>query len=87
MSKHPGYGRDGKRLPHVHDMTAEQIRHELVGDAVAGYAAAGGLALLQRQTLMYERLARLTGVSVDEAFNSVLDEVHAITGVRALPVT
>lgn len=87
MTRHPGYGRDGKRLPHVHSMSVEEMRRELVGDAVAGYAAAGGQGLLARQVAMYERIGRLTGLGAEAAINSVLDEVEALTGQRALPLT
>lgn len=84
---HPGYGRDGKRLPHVDNMTVEQMRTELVGDAVANYAAAGGKQLLARQTAMYVRIGHLTGLGAEAAITSVLDEVETLTGLRALPLT
>lgn len=84
---HPGYGRDGKRLPAVDSMTVEQMRTELVGDAVANYAAAGGLRLLARQVDMYKRIGELTGLGADAAIQSVLDEVETLTGERALPLT
>lgn len=87
MSSHPGYGRDGRRLPAVDDMSVEQMRTELVGDAVAGYAAAGGPRLLARQVLMYERIGWLTGLGAEAAISSVMDEVEALTGRRALPLT
>jgi hypothetical protein len=83
---HPGYGRDGKRLPHVDSMTVEQMRTELVGDAVAKYAAAGGPKLLARQVAMYQRIGELTGLGADAAIHSVIDEVEALTG-NGLPVT
>lgn len=87
MSGHPGYGRDGKRLRPVEEMTADELHHELVADAVAGYAAAGGPLLLARQTLAYQRIGTLTGRGPEDAINAVLDEVQAITGLRALPIT
>ena len=87
MSSHPGYGRDGKRLAAVESMTVEQMRAELVGDAVAGYAAAGGARLLARQVQMYERIGQRTGLGAEAAIVSVMDEVEALTGQRALPLT
>lgn len=84
---HPGYGRDGRRLAAVEAMTVEQMRSELVGDAVANHAAAGGQQLLARQVAMYTRIGQLTGLGAEAAITSVLDEVEALTGVRALPLT
>lgn len=84
---HPGYGRDGKRLPAVDSMTVEQMRAELVGDAVANHAAAGGKRLLARQVEMYVAIGQRTGLGAEAAIQSVLDEVQTLTGVRALPLT
>lgn len=84
---HPGYGRDGKRLPAVQDMTIEEMRRELVEDAVSGYAASGGKKLLARQVAMYARIGQLTGLGAEAAFVSVLDEVETLTGLRAMPLT
>lgn len=84
---HPGYGRDGKRLPDVDSMTVEQMRAELVGDAVANYATAAGGRLLARQVAMYVRIGNLTGLGAEAAITSVLDEVQTLTGLRALPLT
>lgn len=84
---HPGYGRDGRRLQPVPEMTVEQMRAELVGDAVAGHAAAGGARLLARQVEMYEALGALTGGGAEAAIVAVLDEVETLTGQRALPLT
>jgi hypothetical protein len=84
---HPGYGRDGRRLPLVEDMTVEQMRTELVADAVANYASAGGGRLLARQVAMYVRIGERTGLGAEAAIQSVLDEVATLTGRRALPVT
>lgn len=84
---HPGYGRDGKRLAAVDSMSVEQMRAELVGDAVANYAAAGGKRLLARQVEMYQRIGHLTGLGAEAAIQSVLDEVETLTGIRALPLT
>lgn len=84
---HPGYGRDGKRLPDMETMTVEQMRTELIGDAVAGHAAAGGKRLIARQVRMYVRIGEITGLGAEAAIQSVLDEVHVLTGVRALPLT
>lgn len=84
---HPGYGRDGKRLPDLHTMNVEAMRRELVGDAVAGHAAAGGLPLLARQVAMYARIGEVTGLGAEEAMVSVMDEVKALTGRRSMPLT
>lgn len=89
---HPGYGRDGKRLRHVHEMTADELHRELVADAVAHHAAAGGKQLLARQVAAYQRIGQLRrpndpGLGAEEAINAVLDEVATLTGQRALPVT
>lgn len=84
---HPGYGRDGKRLPAVEDMSIEDMRRELVEDAVAGHAACGGRKLLARQVAMYARIGHLTGLGAEAAFESILDEVETLTGLRAMPLT
>lgn len=92
---HPGYGRDGHRLPPVETMSAEQIRAELVGDAVANYTGGSGSAAHQRHVTrtvaLYVRLGQLErpndpGQGAETVINSVLDEVETLTGLRALPV-
>ena len=87
---HPGYGRDGKRLPIVELMTEEQMRRELVEDAVANYTGGSDTQnrqrILARQVGMYVRIGELSGKGAEAAINDVLDEVATLTGVRGLPV-
>lgn len=87
---HPGYGRDGKRLPYVEAMTEDEMRRELVTDAVANYTGGGNMQnrqrILARQVQMYVRIGELSGKGAEVAINDVLDEVAALTGIRALPV-
>jgi hypothetical protein len=87
---HPGYGRDGRRLPDVETMTETAMRSELVQDAVANYTGGGNMEnrrrLLSRQVRMYVRIGELSGKGAEVAINDVLDEVHTLTGLRALPV-
>lgn len=87
---HTGYGRDGKRLPTVESMTVEQMHAELVSDAIANYTGGDQTSnrqkILARQVGMYIRIGDLTGKGAEVAINDVLDEVHALTGLRALPV-
>jgi hypothetical protein len=88
--QHPGYGRDGKRLPNVELMTEEQMRRELVGDAVAnhtgGGTAKGQQKHLARAVRMYVRIGEISGRGPEQAIQDVLDEVQTLTGVAALPV-
>lgn len=89
MSDQPGYGRDGKRLPHVELMTEEQMRRELVGDAVANHTggdARGQQKHLARAVRMYVRIGELSGQGPERAIQDTLDEVQTLTGVAALPV-
>jgi hypothetical protein len=86
---HPGYGRDGKRLPEVESLTVAQMHAELVADAVASFT--GGIGpnrqrILARQVRMYVRIGELSGKGAEVAINDVLDEVHTLTGLRALPI-
>ena len=87
---HPGYGRDGRRLPFVESMTEEQMRTELVQDAVANYTGGADMKnrqrILARQVHMYVRIGELSGRGAEAAINDVLDEVATLTGVRGLPV-
>jgi hypothetical protein len=87
---HPGYGRDGKRLPFVGAMTEQQMRAELVQDAVANYTGGSDTQnrqrILARQVHMYVRIGELSGQGAEAAINDVLDEVQTLTGVRGLPV-
>jgi hypothetical protein len=90
MSGHTGYGRDGRRLPPVDSMTADELHRELVADAVASYTGGGDMAnrrrILARQVAAYVRIGALTGHGAEQAINDVLDEVETLTGLRALPV-
>lgn len=91
MSGHPGYGRDGKRLRAVAEMTAAELHAELVQDAVAHYTGGdtvpGRQRHLARTVAAYVRIGRLSGLGAERAIDDVLDEVETLTGLRALPIT
>lgn len=95
MSGHPGYGRDGKRLRPVEEMSAAELHAELVQDAVARYTGPnlpGYRRHIVRTALAYERIGHLQrpddpAAGAEQAINDVLDEVETLTGLRALPIT
>lgn len=67
--------RDVERRP------AQELHRLLVADAVASRATD-----LRWAIAAYERIGRATRKGAEQAYRDVLDEVHALTGLRLMPM-
>lgn len=65
----------------VDHYNADELQGFLVADAVKHHAT-----FLPWFVAACERIAKLRAIDVDAAYNAVLDEVEALTGLRRLPV-
>lgn len=65
----------------VERYSAAELHRVLVADAVKGHAT-----FLPWAVAAYERIGNLRGVGAEGAYQAVLDEVEALTGLRRLPV-
>jgi len=81
VAKHPGYGRDGRRLCVVDQMTTGELRAELVDDAVAGHATPP-----QRYIDVIRRISLVERTSVETVHTSIIREAQA-AGVVVMPGT
>lgn len=72
---HPGYGRDGKRLPYLADMSPDAIMMELVGDGAAGHQTK-----LQRYVDAVQIVAAARGCTVEDVHVEVDQEIKKLTG-------
>ena len=65
----------------VEEYSAAELHQMLVSDAVKRHATS-----MQWAVAAYDRIGKLTKRGAEEAFQAVLDEVGALTGLRALPI-
>lgn len=80
--KHPGYGRDGKRLPYIEDMSADAIEREFIEDAIAGHETP-----LQRYVSGVTEIADKRNTPIEDTHRSIVDEVERQTGFSYMPGT
>jgi len=66
----------------VEAYTPAELHRFLVADAVNRHATH-----LPWAVAAYDRIGKKTGKGAEAAFQAVLDEVEALTGLRAMPVT
>jgi hypothetical protein len=69
--KHPGYGRDGRRLAYISDLSPDDIEREFVGDMVAGFTTA-----LDRYVEGAQRIAALTKKPIDDVHVAIMTEAQ-----------
>jgi len=65
----------------VEAYTPQELHRFLVADAVNRHATH-----LPWAVAAYDRIGKKTGKGAEAAFQAVLDEVEALTGLRAMPV-
>lgn len=65
----------------VAEYSADELHAALVSDAVKRHATD-----LPWAVDAYTRIGKLRKISADDAYVAVLDEVEALTGMRAMPV-
>jgi hypothetical protein len=70
---------EGRRPVEAYDATT--LHTFLVEDAVKNHAT-----WLPWAVKAYQRIGDLTGRGPDDAYQAVLDEVEALTGIRKMPV-
>lgn len=70
---------EGRRA--VGEYSAAELHRFLVEDAVKRHAT-----YLRWAVKAYERIGMATGRGAEDAYQAVLDEVEALTGLRRLPV-
>jgi len=80
--KHPGYGRDGKRLRYLSDMSVTDIERELIEDGIAGFETQ-----LQRYVSGITEIAAKTNKPADDVHRGVIDEIATQTGSSIMPGT
>lgn len=68
--RHPGYGRDGKRLHYIQDMSAGAIEQELISDGIAGFETR-----LPRYVAGIAEIAHQTGGSAEDIHSAIVNEV------------
>lgn len=79
MRRQRGLTPEGRRG--VEHYSADELHKALVADAVKHHAT-----FLPWAVAAYERIGERRRISAEAAYEAVLDEVEALTGIRRMPV-